>query len=155
MNLGMISGGGGRGSISQSVGRPSFFFLPFILHIYSYFLLGEKRDTYFLETKIAPKRVSQPILVNAIVCVTYLVRTVHVVQSNHHHRQLVTLHIRPHHHLGTSLTCRVGIRGMQWTVLVQLCLPFWNLSIHLRIVSVPLSPFCVVTWLNTSSVEMW
>lgn len=32
---------------------------------------------------------------------------------------------------------------MQWTVLVQLCLPFWNLSIHLRIVSVPLffSPF--------------
>lgn len=58
MNLGMISGGAGRGSISQSVVRPSFFFFPFILHIYSYFLLGEKRDTYFLETKIPPKELA-------------------------------------------------------------------------------------------------
>lgn len=130
----------GRGegqSVSQLFVRLSFLFPLFFTFILIFFW-GKKRDTYFLETKIPPKRVSQPILVNAIVCVTYLVRTVHVVQSNHHHRQLVTLHIRPHHHLGTSLTCRVGIRGMQWTVLVQLCLPFWNLSIHLRIVSVPL-----------------
>lgn len=139
MNLGMISGGGGE-RVNQSVSCSSvfLFFSLYSSHLFLFSFGGKKRDTYFLETKIPPKRVSQPILVNAIVCVTYLVRTVHVVQSNHHHRQLVTLHIRPHHHLGTSLTCRVGIRGMQWTVLVQLCLPFWNLSIHLRIVSVPL-----------------
>lgn len=129
----------GRERVNQSVSQSVVHLSLPILHLFlKTSFWGKKRDTYSLETKIPPKKVSQPILVNAIVCVTYLVRTVHVVQSNHHHRQLVTLHIRPHHHLGTSLTCRVGICGMQWTVLVQLCLPFWNLSIHLRIVSVPL-----------------
>lgn len=129
----------GRERVNQSVSCSSIFlFFPLFFTFFLIFFWEKKEIRTFWKLKSPPKEVSQPILVNAIVCVTYLVRTVHVVQSNHHHRQLVTLHIRPHHHLGTSLTRRVGIRGMQWTVLVQLCLPFGNLSIHLRIVSVPL-----------------
>lgn len=47
----------GRERVNQSVSCSSvFLFFPFILHIFSYFLLGKKRDTYFLETKIPPKR---------------------------------------------------------------------------------------------------
>lgn len=49
----------GRERVNQSVSCSSvFLFFPFILHIYSYFLLGEKRDTYFLETKIPPKELA-------------------------------------------------------------------------------------------------
>lgn len=56
MNLGMISGGGGE-RVNQSVSCSSvFLFFPFILHIFSYFLLGEKKEIRtFWKLKSPPK----------------------------------------------------------------------------------------------------
>lgn len=48
MNLGMISGGAGRGSISQSVVRPSFFFSPLYSSHLFLFSFGGKQKRYVL-----------------------------------------------------------------------------------------------------------